>query len=1241
MQLVTLGQALHECGIAHGDIKCENALVYNTYDSTAENWQAKLSDFGNARVGLNTGADRLLEMSYSLPYNPPELPDGRGKIFSSLVEKAEIWGWGMLLWYVMIDGKLLHGNYWKCESQFYDESHRREIDVKHMSELKETDGLSSVASDSCEAYLSYTHAPTEITLARGISALLKSTLVKESSKRPTILESLQQLNELRDGPRRSFKGASPGSVVQSGRTLVATPELKPLADMPFFDYTQHHEIRGLDAVHTRILKELERATNSNHKGTRLQAHLQLSLCYAAGINVSADHRIAVDHLWIAASGGLDGAQALILRIHRALGVEIPQESVNLFRSSAERPSVLESIIATSDMLRLDPQAYEMAAKVRARYFDGMTLLQACKIGDLVAAEGFILQDREIHEYGASGETALHWLGLLPCEHAQKLVGLLVGAKLDPSRATTYQTQISEHHHFLRMIPAGTTALHWALETDNEPVFRILLESLRQKRSFPDMASLLCTAAQCQSSGCLIYLCQKLREEGKSVDIFDHRGFSALYYAICSDPIEQILRFVPDAGRTRLQPIFKSYKERHLVVIRSLLNDSVAMSVSPYGFFNVVHLAAALDSPDLLDLVEQHQSLKNGYRPTRQELPSGNVEQSGTYELSGLLGHSPAPKMSSLKALVNEHDYMGMAPMNAAIAQRALSTFRWLLKHGANPNFVNSNFSGHAIHLCGMHDDPIPFANELLEIDPRCLNLRSAWGFTPLHHAAFYGHTALAKLLIEKGADLSAHSGGRATWLGNVTPLGAAISSRSFPMVKFMCKKLRERRRPLHAHAWYYTRKDALQYLLRPGRHFQASDHAFDASITPWDRGCYDHPFSKASKKIFDHLLDEQPECHVSMGQRMDSWLRHSLTIGAFQMDPIHWAVRMTNMYAIEKLDKQYKGDYRDLLAVAYRQLLAGSTHVARSEEIASMIERLRAKQLNHHEQWLQRHNPENHHNPLSRSCVTYMRKYVTMEQRQYEKALDWMSEHPLTSRPAMLEYRDADQWVPGYRARFALIWVLLTPTIVSLVIIALDPSAQSAVSNIIATVFMIILSNMNVLWLKLIRIATIFYNRSRTRYPAIDPRLTVIQMSLSVVAMALSILNIWIVYFGSDVLIRYSLFDFIGYEDDDQLSTPSVLPQTQTALSVFYNTTSCLIAYIVVTQLLFQIYVIIFLQNRWAAFGMGPDFDPRRSPYVDNWAGNFGLTARYGITFRSFARPFDPTHARFYTQNLEQRQFCF
>ena len=67
------------------------------------------------------------------------------------------------------------------------------------------------------------------------------------------------------------------------------------------------------------------------------------------------------------------------------------------------------------------------------------------------------------------------------------------------------------------------------------------------------------------------------------------------------------------------------------------------------------------------------------------------------------------------------------------------------------------------------------------------------------------------------------------------------------------------------------------------------------------------------------------------------------------MDPIYWAVRMANMYAIKKLDKQYKGDYRDLLTVAYRQMLARSTHVVRGEEIASIVKELRVKQLDYHE----------------------------------------------------------------------------------------------------------------------------------------------------------------------------------------------------------------------------------------------------------------------------------------------------
>ena len=412
--------------------------------------------------------------------------------------------------------------------------------------------------------------------------------------------------------------------------------------------------------------------------------------------------------------------------------------------------------------------------------------------------------------------------------------------------------------------------------------------------------------------------------------------------------------------------------------------------------------------------------------------------------------------------------MGLAPINATIARGSLETFTWLLKHGANPNHVNSSFSGHAIHLCCHHDESIEFAKELLRLYPRYLNLQSAWGYTPLHHAALHGHTVLAKLLVQKGANLSAHSGGRATRVGTVTPLGAAIVARSIPMVKFMCEKLMEQKRPLHAYAFWGLRKDALQYLLRPGEAFQTSDHSSDGWASPWDRGCYDHPFSKASKEILDYLLSEKildhllerPKSHLAIGQRMKSWLRSQYTIGNSRKDSMRWAVRISNHYAIKSLSdcEYYQGDYRDLLAVAYRQLLVGSTHIARDEEISSMIEGLRDKQISHHETWLQRHDPKKvRYNPLSRIFVTYMRKYVIVEQEQYQKALDWMSENRLSSAPAMLEHRGDDIWFPGYRARFALIWILLIPAIVGLIISWLDRDAHYTASNRRAAVFMFIL----------------------------------------------------------------------------------------------------------------------------------------------------------------------------------------
>ena len=184
-------------------------------------------------VGLNTGTNGLHDMAYSEPHSPPELPGGMGKILSGLVEKVDVWGWGMLLWYVMIDGKLLENErYWKCGGQFYSEDLREDIDLNG---LKETDSLSSVASTTCEAYLSYTHTPAEMALIRGISTILKSTLVKDPSERPSILDLIQAMAELHDNPRRMLTRASLGPAIQGGHALEAMAEPKPLAEMPYFD----------------------------------------------------------------------------------------------------------------------------------------------------------------------------------------------------------------------------------------------------------------------------------------------------------------------------------------------------------------------------------------------------------------------------------------------------------------------------------------------------------------------------------------------------------------------------------------------------------------------------------------------------------------------------------------------------------------------------------------------------------------------------------------------------------------------------------------------------------------------------------------------------------------------------------------------------------------------------------------------------------------------------------------------
>jgi uncharacterized protein len=64
---------------------------------------------------------------------------------------------------------------------------------------------------------------------------------------------------------------------------------------------------------------------------------------------------------------------------------------------------------------------------------------------------------------------------------------------------------------------------------------------------------------------------------------------------------------------------------------------------------------------------------------------------------------------------------------------------------------------------------------LLDDDPSVVKAWSEDGFTPLHFAAFFGHPAAAKLLVERGAELGARSTNK-EFAYDATPLHSAAAA---------------------------------------------------------------------------------------------------------------------------------------------------------------------------------------------------------------------------------------------------------------------------------------------------------------------------------------------------------------------------------------------------------------------------------------------------------------------------------
>lgn len=88
-------KALHDCDIVHGDMKCENILLFGN----APNYTAKLADFGHSVTELEEHSGLRANTP---PWNAPE---DNGDLNFVGLKAADIYSLGFVLWMILGDGQ--------------------------------------------------------------------------------------------------------------------------------------------------------------------------------------------------------------------------------------------------------------------------------------------------------------------------------------------------------------------------------------------------------------------------------------------------------------------------------------------------------------------------------------------------------------------------------------------------------------------------------------------------------------------------------------------------------------------------------------------------------------------------------------------------------------------------------------------------------------------------------------------------------------------------------------------------------------------------------------------------------------------------------------------------------------------------------------------------------------------------------------------------------------------------------
>ncbi|KAL8691931.1 MAG: hypothetical protein Q9218_002939 [Villophora microphyllina] len=684
-------EILHACDIVHGDVKCENVLIFEKEDSIEQqknggfNLCCKLTDFGVSRHpngGVILGGSR--------PWQAPEC--SRGAYFKlEGAKRTDIYSFGMLLWRVMFDGdpfKLL-----EQQSTFEAKTDKEKRTKRNeaVATLKQDDRLVQHVFETLAVSERFNRYQIEM-----LSEVISITLALDPSRRELDLGRIIRL-------------LTPNQWYESRHVL--PPARLPMDnDAQLLDLEKwYSEFESASPVVQKYVAEGFRETaedydthsNAKEEEKASAAAYQLAICYANGFGVPFDPSECLRWCRVAAGRGSQKARDALPKVAAAFDLDA-RDYVDVSAPDDDSYSMLSSSMASelSGSSTHDPvdeglsnalQQYSIGPK---SINTSWTLLKAAESCEYAILDSLLTGGAKPN-VSQDGVSPLHFLSSWKVEKAERLGRRLIEAGADiNARAQRGST-------------VGGTPLMWSVIGDHLAHSAILLKLGADPLAMQDGDDALSFAARFHSMSHLQLLLENVfpsRVRGHIKRLVEAAaGGESRFKRIVRHG--EAWKFAADQTLTLLHKWNMLFPE--VAMFSDLVLPALLAGIrSPYGRINTdvqMHFirGVALKPLDMSQLIRE--SVVSFNAELFNALLDYGVPISARYDNGKSLLHlcaripdhnlaatAFAPRLLKLGRVVDEPDESGLTPWMDAILERKWDLADLLMEHGANPLTTNND-----------------------------------------------------------------------------------------------------------------------------------------------------------------------------------------------------------------------------------------------------------------------------------------------------------------------------------------------------------------------------------------------------------------------------------------------------------------------------------------------------------------------------------------------------------------------